>query len=37
VSALLTWAGAICGGWLLIGAVIMLVGIRNAPRRDDWD
>jgi len=29
--------GAVCGGWLLIGAVIMVVGIRKAPRRDDRD
>lgn len=31
------WLGGICGGWLLISAVIMVVAIRKAPRHDDWD
>ena len=25
------------GVWLVASAVLMIVGIHNAPRRDDWD
>lgn len=27
----------VAGAWLLVSAVLMIVAIRNAPRRDDWD
>lgn len=33
----LEWLGAVCGAWMLVSAVIMLVAIKRAPRRDDWD
>ena len=27
----------VAGVWLVVSAVLMIVGIHNAPLRDDWD
>lgn len=31
------WLATGCAGWLLLSAVLMLVALRRAPERDDWD
>ncbi len=37
MSPWLIAALVVAGVWLVASAVLMIVAIRKAPRRDDWD